>query len=445
MKNQILSKVKRGISLSVVPVIFVLVTVIFGFKDTNTGVNERVTSDQKNSNDLTFRVQMDYALRELHNDFCWFHPRAAAIPGFGKDGMPAVIMTVQKHLVVSDFYSGMYYMRSDDLGKSWTGPNEIPELKWSYEPDGTIVSVADVTPGWHAQTRKLIAIGIKVRYSKKGEQLMDKARSHDAAYAVFDPETNKWSSWKMISNIPDTSKFYSVNPGCVQWLVKPDGKVLVPVYFSGPGTSESSVTVLECSFDGSELSYIRNGDEMTVKGGRGLGEPSLALFKGTYYLTMRNDFKGYVTSSKDALKWAPFKPWLFDNGQDLGSYNTQAHWLVHNDGLFLTYTRKGANNDHIARNRAPLFIAAVDPENLRVVKSTEQVLMPERGVMLGNFGASAITKNESWVTDAEFIVGNKPDPRGADGTIWTSRVIWSKPNTPTCPVCPGRRFVSIHL
>ena len=70
----------------------------------------------------------------------------------------------------------------------------------------------------------------------------------------------------MISNLPDTtSKFYFVNPGCVQWLVKPDGKVLVPVYIGGPGSAESSVTVLECSFDGSVLSYIGHGDENDYK------------------------------------------------------------------------------------------------------------------------------------------------------------------------------------
>ena len=167
---------------------------------------------------------------------------------------------------------------------------------------------------------------------------------------------------------------------------------------------------------------------MTVKGGRGLGEPSLVLFKGTYYLTMRNNFKAYVTTSKNGLNWTPFKPWTFDDGSDLGSYNTQAHWLVHSDGLFLSYTRRGANNDHIARNRAPLFVAQVDPIKLNVIRATEQVLMPERGVMLGNFGASAITKNESWVTDAEYVLGDKPHPRGANGTGWAARVIWSKKN-----------------
>jgi len=169
------------------------------------------------SQQLTFKVQSDFAFRELNRNYCWFHPRVAAVPGYGKNGMPAVIMTIQKHLAVSDFYSGMYYLRTDDLGKTWIGPDEIPELAWQYEEDGTIVSVADVTPGWHQPTGKLILFGIKVRYSKEGKQLLDKPRSHDAAYAVFDPKTHNWSSWKMIANVPaPDAKFFLVNPGCVQ-------------------------------------------------------------------------------------------------------------------------------------------------------------------------------------------------------------------------------------
>lgn len=378
---------------------------------------------------LKFSVQSDVAYQQLSKEFVWFHPRAAAIPGFGKDKNPAVIMTLQKHLVVSDYYSGMYYMRTDDLGKTWSHPFEIPELAWQYEPDGTTISVADVTPGWHEKTGKLIAIGIKVRYNKAGKQVFDKPRSHDAAYAIFDPAANSWTPWKMIENIPEpNSKFYLVNPGCTQWIVKPDGKILLPVYFSSSELGESSVTVLECSFDGTTLSYLRNGDEMTVKGGRGLGEPSIALFKGTYYLTMRNDFSAYVATSKEGLQWTSVEPWTFDDGSDLGSYNTQAHWLVHSDGLFLSYTRRGANNDQIPRNRAPIFLAQVDPARLNVIKATEQVLIPERGVMLGNFGASSITQHESWVTDAEFMIGDKPHPRGANGTVWAARVIWPKKN-----------------
>lgn len=378
---------------------------------------------------LPYTVRTEAAYQELSKDYVWFHPRAAAIPGYGQNDNPAVIMTLQKHLVVSDYYSGLYYMRTNDLGKTWTKPIEIPELAWQYEEDGTTVSVADVTPGWHEKAGKLIAIGIKVRYSKKGEQLDEKPRSHDAAYAVFDPVTHTWSPWKMIADTPEPQgKFYLLNPGCGQWLVKPNGNVLLPVYFAAKNEKNYSTTVLECSFDGTTMTYIRHGNEMTLDNGRGLVEPSLALYKGTYYLTMRNDFKALVTTSKDGLNWSPFKPWTFDDGDDLGSYNTQAHWLTHSKGLFLCYTRKGANNDHIARNRAPLFIAQVDPEKLTIIRSTEKVLIPERGVMLGNFGASAITEHESWVTDAEFMIGDKPNPRGADGTVWNARVIWSKKN-----------------
>jgi hypothetical protein len=421
---------KITVNIFIISIIFILG--IYSCKSGKTKSNPESTSlaDTNSSGNCKFSVQSDFALQELNNDFCWFHPRVAAIPNDGQISEPTVIMTIQKHLVVSDYYSGMYYMRTDDLGKTWIGPREIPELAWQYEPDGTTVSVADVTPGWHNSTGKLIAIGIKVRYSKEGKQLLDKPRSHDAAYAVYDPETDKWTPWKMLANVPDPeSKFYLVNPGCVQWHVKPDGTILLPVYFSHPDDlGESSVTVLECSFDGETMTYLHHGDEMTVKGGRGLGEPSLIFFNNLYYLTLRNNFCGYVTTSKDARHWEPIKEWTFDDGQKLGSYNTQAHWLSHSNGLFLTYTRRGADNDHIMRNRAPLFIAEVDPVKLNVIRSTEQILMPERGVMLGNFGAAPITKNESWVSDAEFIVGDKPHPGGADGTVWISRVIWSKPN-----------------
>ncbi|MDA1233125.1 MAG: hypothetical protein O2856_20360, partial [Planctomycetota bacterium] len=177
-----------------------------------------------------------------------------------------------------------------------------------------------------------------------------------------------------------------------------------------------------------ELKYLSHGDELTIQGGRGLYEPSLTRFQNKYFLTLRHDTAAFVTTSDDGLHFNPVQKWTFDDGLDLGSYNTQAHWLSHGDGLFLTYTRRGADNDHIMRNRAPIFVAQIDPESLRVLRRTERILLPERGVMLGNFGAAAITPHESWVTDAEFLISDKPHPKGADGTIWLGRVKWSKPN-----------------
>jgi hypothetical protein len=377
---------------------------------------------------LPYEVSAEPVFKELTPSFCWFHPRVAPMPGYGTDGRPAVVMTIQKHLSADDHYSELYFLRTDDLGKTWTPPTEIPELAWQSGDNNETIAVCDVTPGWHAPSGKLIAIGIKLRYSQQGAQLLDKPRSHECAYATFNPKTQQWTKWKILAMPQTDSKFFLVAPGCVQWLIRDDGSLLIPIYFKGPIGSDYVATVLHCSFDGSELKYLKHGSELATSGGRGFAEPSLARFRETYFLTLRNDAAAYVTTSSDGLNFQPVKKWTFDDGQELGSYNTQAHWLVHSDGLFLSYTRRGANNDHIARNRAPIFVAQVDPEKLQVIRKTERALLPERGVMLGNFGATAITPDESWVTDSEYILAGTPHANGADGTTWLGRVQWSRPN-----------------
>lgn len=382
---------------------------------------------------LGFTVQLDVARQELHPDWCWFHPRAAAIPDHGQDGGPAVVMTIQKHLEASDHYSGLYFMRTDDRGQTWTDPVMPPELEWRVEGD-VDVSVADCTPGWHAMTGRLLVVGTKVRYSRDGEHLYEVPGSHQLSYTTYDPLTGDWAPWQELVTPHLTDKFHLVCPGCVQWLVQPDGTVLIPAYFKGPTGEDYSSTVFHCAFDGQQLTYLEHGDEIGIVGGRGIYEPSLTKWRGTYYLTLRNDDRAYVTTSADGLHWAPYRPWLWDDGGELGSYNTQAHWLTHHDGLFLSYTRRGANNDHIMRNRAPLFLAQVDPERLVVMRATEQVLMPERGVMLGNFGANLVDENESWVTDAEYMMGTEPHERGADNSVYVARVRWAEPNRLAQPV-----------
>ncbi|HOZ45169.1 MAG TPA: exo-alpha-sialidase [Candidatus Hydrogenedentes bacterium] len=378
---------------------------------------------------LDYTIRVDTVLKHDDGEFIWFHPRVAAIPGAGKDGGPAVIMTLQKHLHVSDHYSGLYEMRTDDLGVTWIGPTPRAEMDWVTRPDDEVEAMCDVTPGWHAQAKRLLAIGAKVRYREDGEQLYDKPRSRAGAYSVFDPRKSQWYAWRVLS-MPDVlSKFFGVTPGCVQWLAEPDGSVLLPIYFfsgSDPNVPSKS-TVVRCSFDGRTLRYVEHGDELELNVVRGLVEPSLAKFGGRYYLTLRNDERGYVTVGDDGLHFAPIQPWTFDDGEDLGSYNTQQLWLTHSDGLFLVYTRRGANNDHIMRHRAPLFIAQVDPEKCCVVRSTERVLIPERGAQMGNFGAASITAGESWVTVSEGMWGEARQ-RGAEGATFVARVLWSTPN-----------------
>jgi hypothetical protein len=267
-----------------------------------------------------------------------------------------------------------------------------------------------------------------VRYSKKGEQLDDRPRSHETAYAVFDPAKRKWSPWKTIAMPQEGGQFNFSRSACAQWLELEDGTVLLPFYFGPDAKQPHSVTVARFRFDGRELRYLGHGSEHRLSDVRGLVEPSIVKFGSRYYLTIRNDLRGYVTSSADGLQYDPIRPWTFDDGSELGNYNTQQHWLSHSDGLFLAYTRRGANNDHIMRHRAPLFLAQVDPETLRVMRGTEKILMPERGATFGNFGAAAMTAGESWVTDSEGLFGAAAKKRARDGATLLARVIWGRPN-----------------
>ncbi len=203
---------------------------------------------------------------------------------------------------------------------------------------------------------------------------------------------------------------------------------MLPFYFSESAEVPHAVTVVECAFDGQRLRYLRHGDEIALDVDRGLVEPSLAHNRGGYFLTLRNDRKAYVTHGSDGLHYQPIQPWTFDDGEELGSYNTQQHWLAHSDGLFLVYTRRGADNDHVMRHRAPLFIAQVDAGKLQVIRDSERVLVPERGATLGNFGAAAIDAHESWVTVAEGIWNDEARRRGAEGAVFVARVVWSRPN-----------------
>jgi len=375
---------------------------------------------------LDYDIRLETPVAHDEHDFLWFHPRVASIPGAGQDGEPAVVMTLQKHLLASDHYSGLSTLRTDDMGRSWSGPTAQPELDWTRDGD-VDVAVCDVTPGWHGPTGRLLAVGAQVRYSAAGAQLTDTRRAHETAYAVYDPVADVWTPWRVLAMPPD-AKFDFARSACAQWLVEADGSVLLPFYF-GPSTGQPfSTTVVRCSFDGEQLRYVEHGDELALPVVRGLCEPSLARFRGRYYLTIRNDVKGYVTVGDDALHYEPIREWTFDDGAELGSYNTQQHWLAHSEGLFLVYTRRGADNDHIMRHRAPLFIAQVDPEGLRVMRETERILVPERGATLGNFGASAVSETESWVTVGEGIWSDEARERGAEGAVFVARVIWSRPN-----------------
>jgi hypothetical protein len=375
---------------------------------------------------LDYRVKVESILQHDDGKFLWYHPRATRVSTGELRNRGDVLLTLQKHLHVSDYYSGLHVMRTSDAGQTWQVPHEVPELAWVRRPDDTVDAVCDVTPGWHAATKRVLLIGAQVRYSPQGEQL-NEPRANQTAYAVYDPATNTWSPWRVLE-LPTDAKFDFACAGCAQWIEQSDGTLLIPMYVGKNAREPWNVVVAQCSFDGQKLKYQEHGDEFAVPEVRGLAEPSLIRYGDRYYLTIRHDLRAYVTVGNDGLHFGELQPWQFDDGAELSSYNTQQHWLAHSDGLFLVYTRRGANNDHIERHRAPLFMAQVDPEQLCVLRATERVLIAERGAELGNFGAAAINARESWVTVSEGVWSDAARQRGAKGATFVARILWAKPN-----------------
>lgn len=377
-----------------------------------------------------YDLQLDVLSSGFDKKTCWVHPRAGAIPG----EIPKVVLTLQKlELTGSDVFHELNEMRSDDLGKTWSQPKGHAEtLGRRDEPEGVIAGICDFTPKWHAKSKTLLGIGHTVRY--QNNKVMAN-RKRETAYAIYDERKKTWTPWETLA-MPDGNKFYNAGAGCVQRVDLVNGEILLPIYFKSREAKQYSTTVLRCRFDGKTLKYVENGSELVVPVSRGLYEPSLTKFQGRFFLTMRNDLAGYVSVSEDGLKFSEPKKWTFDDGSDLGNYNTQQHWVTHSDALYLVYTRRGANNDHVFRHRAPLFIAQVDVKKLQILRATEQVLIPEKGARLGNFGGTEVNEHETWVTVAEWMQTTPPNPSdytipmkyGADNRVYAARIKWAKPN-----------------
>lgn len=404
--------------------------------------------------ELSFEIDRSVAHSGFDGETCWVHARAGVIPtehAPDDSDKPQVVMTMQKLLLSgSDVFYALHETQSSDLGKTWSSPTPIDSFKRQTVGDaagdsaslptgasiapqllrsGDETTVCDFTPKWHVASQRLLGTGQTVWY--RDNRVMH-VRPRGIAYAVFQPQKKTWSEWKTV-RLPDEAKFQNAGSGSVQRVDLPGGDILLPIYFKQPDQKQLSVTVCQCRFDGRKLEYVKHGDELTIPVKRGLYEPSLTKFRGRFYLTMRNDDHGYVSVSDDGLHFAPPQRWTFDDGSDLGNYNTQQHWVTHSDGLFLVYTRRGAENDHVFRHRAPLFIARVDPQELHVIRETERVVVPEAGARLGNFGVVDVSPSETWVTAAEWMQPEGVQQHGSDNRVFVAKLKWNQPNQRLAP------------
>lgn len=331
----------------------------------------------------------------------WWQARTAYVPG----DKPMWITTMSETgKTTSHDFHDIFQSVSHDHGKTWSSAQLVPSLQRRTEEDGYQVAPGDLWPCWHEVTKTILATGktFNFRNGTKEDYLRERV-----AYAVMKPGKS-WGPLQYL-HLPEHDHggypIIAANAGCTQRYDLPNGDVLLPIrYARDPKNRNYTSTIARCSFDGNELRYQEHGTELNIPQGRGLYEPSLTAFDGNYYVTLRADHTAFVARSTDGLHFDRIEEWKFDDGKPLGSYNTQQHWVTISGGLFLVYTRRGANNDHIMRHRAPLFIGQVNPKSLRVIRATEKVLIPENGATLGNSGVCRISHNESWITCGEGLL-----------------------------------------
>lgn len=340
---------------------------------------------------------------------CLVHARCCAAPG-------KLIATAQYlNISGSDLFSGIFMSTSSDNGNTWT--EFLPQEGLAPIPvENGILVGCDATPMYHKKTGTILLLGHTAHYLADASAPSGKDRR--TFYSIFDAASGSFSKIKFL-DIPGYSGEFGCGNGCGQSIELETGDLLIPGYFKNPEGVYSSC-VMRCAFDGENVLFLEMGNTLTVPFGRGLFEPSLAYYDGTFYMTLRNNEFGAVAKSTDGLHYTHLQLWKWQDGSLLDTYNTQQHWMTFDDGLYLVYTRRGANNNHVFRHRAPLFMAKV--ENTRLVRASEQPIVPERGARLGNFGVTALDGHTALVMAAEWMQPKGCEAYGSDNSIFLSEI-----------------------
>lgn len=320
----------------------------------------------------------------------------------------------------SDVFHNVRWTRSADNGQSWSDPENIPELGWKPFYEDVFEGVCDVVPDYHPATDTILTIGQNVYY--QNNQLLDCAGTWDKdnigykmkftrfpIYSVRNPD-GTWLTRKKLEG-DAFAQCDSFSCGCGQKVLLENGNILIPVYFGVQQNPARKVCSIECAFDGQDLVVTQKGNEIELPVKRGLLEPSMITFGDKYFITIRaEDERGYVAVSDDGLNWGKIIPWRWSDGEELSMSTTQQHWLIHQGELYLVYTRKSECNTKVARWRAPLYIARVDPDNCCLLKDTEKVVFPILGdgntapahvPLMGNFHTLTISDRLSAVSVGE--------------------------------------------
>lgn len=361
-------------------------------------------------------------------EYCYTHARGTALPS-GK-----LFVTTQPLLLSGvDVFYGIEQCVVD--GMDFTASPITPCMKLIRKPYGEdkVIAICDCTPLYHKQTGKILLLGRSVIYTKDNRCAHGCPRH--VVYAVYDEKKGDFEDFQLL-DLGDND-YYSAGNGSGQSFVEENGDILIPFDFQSRNEIYTrkwniSSCVMRCRFDGETLTVLEIGSPLTVEKPRGLYEPSVIKHNGEYFLCLRNDEDGYIAKSVNGLHFGDVQPLCFDNGESIGNYCTQQHFISGGGKLWLVYTRRGAGNDHIFRHRAPLFIAEIDTASLRVIRSSEKIVVPNRGARLGNFGCCSFNDSRAIVIASEWMQYSGGDTEawkkcmeyGSDNSIFFSEILF---------------------
>ena len=323
----------------------------------------------------------------------------------------------------SDVFNDLYVVKSIDGGKTFGEPEKLRRIE--TKKDGIRRIFAPATEYYSKHRKKWITFGMTISYADDKHPVTENGISTGKAGYILHDEDGHYVGEVKAMELP--FKCISACPHG-QVIEYENGEFLISFYLVPAGETKAKVLTVRYKYENENLIMVKVGELLDCpESKRGFCEPSVAKLYDKYYVTLRTDEKGMFAVSDDGYKFSEPIAWRWDDGSEIGNYNTMQRWIRYKDALYLAYTRKGAHNDHVFRHRAPMFMARFDEEKMCIVKDTEVILVPELGARLGNFTVTDISENEFRLITAEWMQSLKGklgecERYGSDNSIWIAKI-----------------------
>lgn len=340
-------------------------------------------------------------------------------PNIATDWDGTILMNYGHLLLTgSDVFYGQDMFKSEDNGQTWKKLRKSKSLKQTW--DGNLRITYNAVPHYSRYFKKWYAICNTTKYADDKvpfQNMVDGKPWSSPYYADIDIRTGKLGQLKPLPFPFD----YAGTNAYGEPLELENGDIIQTFYFVTPEqkTKNYKSVCVRYRFTEDGLEVVEAGTPVQYPElNRGVYEPSLIYFQGKYYLTLRSDERGMFCESTDGLHFGPFKVWCWEDGTPIGNKNTQQHWISLGDTLYLSYTRENGANDHVFRNRAPVYSARFDTEKGALVRETEFPLVPELGARLGNFNTICDGEGRAYFITAEWMQPVGCEKYGSDNSLW---------------------------